>query len=286
MTRLRLGILLGICLLIVSGLLAGCAQQVSSGLKVVTGTSLIANIAADIGGDRVVVRNVIPPGLCPGQYDIKPSDIETLAQANVLVIHSWQQGQQDIKELTSAANNASLIIKTIELNDNWMAPPIQAEAVDKIAAALGEIDPANSAYYQERAEARTLAILAKGDEIQAELQAARISGVKVICSDMQTGFVTWAGFDVVATYGRPETITAAKVAEIVTQAKAAGVALVIDNLQSGPEAGKSMAHDIGAVQVTISNFPGGLENTETWEKAIDKNIELLLAALAQYQKMV
>jgi zinc transport system substrate-binding protein len=103
---------------------------------------------------------------------------------------------------------------------------------------------------------------------------------------MQTGFVTWAGFDVVATYGRPETLTGAKVAEIVTQAKAAGVALVIDNLQSGPEAGKSMAQDIGAVQVTISNFPGGLENTETWEKAIDKNIELLLAALAQYQKMI
>jgi zinc transport system substrate-binding protein len=286
MTRLRLGILLGICLLIASGLLAGCAQKVSPGLKVVTGTSLIANIATDVGGDRVTVRNVIPPGLCPGQYDVKPGDIETLAQANVLIIHSWQQGQQDIKELTSAANNASLIIKTIELNDNWMAPPIQAEAVDKIAAALGEIDPANSAYYQERAEARKLAILAKGDEIQAELQAARISGVKVICSDMQTGFVTWAGFDVVATYGRPETLTAAKAAEIVTQAKAAGVALVIDNLQSGPEAGKSMARDIGAVQVTISNFPGGLENTETWEKAIDKNIELLLAALAQYQKMI
>jgi len=45
-----------------------------------------------------------------------------------------------------------------------------------------------------------------------------------------------------------------------------------------------MAQDIGAIQVTISNFPGGLENTETWEKAIDRNVDLLLEALNEWQE--
>jgi hypothetical protein len=44
-----------------------------------------------------------------------------------------------------------------------------------------------------------------------------------------------------------------------------------------------MAQDIGAIQVTISNFPGGLENTETWENAIDKNVDLLLGALNEWR---
>ena len=163
-----------------------------------------------------------------------------------------------------------------------MAPPYQAEAVAKIAAVLSEIDEPNSAYFQRRAERRQEEILTKGDELQTDLEEAGVNEVSVICSSLQTGFVEWAGFEVVATYGRPEELTPAKVADIVASAKAAGVALVIDNLQSGPEAGKAMAQDIGAVQVTISNFPGGFEDTETWEKTIINNIDLLLEALGQY----
>ena len=73
--------------------------------------------------------------------------------------------------------------------------------------------------------------------------------------------------------------------ELVAEAKEAGVALVIDNLQSGATAtGAAMAQDIGAIPVTISNFPGGLENTETWEKAIDKNVDLLLEALNEWRE--
>jgi zinc transport system substrate-binding protein len=41
--------------------------------------------------------------------------------------------------------------------------------------------------------------------------------------------------------------------------------------------------EIGAVQVTLSNFPGGFDNTETWEKAVENDVDLLLEALASYQ---
>jgi zinc transport system substrate-binding protein len=89
----------------------------------------------------------------------------------------------------------------------------------------------------------------------------------------------------VATYGRPEDLSPAQMDELVTEAKEAGVALVIDNLQSSATAtGETMAQDIGAIQVTISNFPGGLENTETWENAIDKNVDLLLGALNEWRQ--
>ncbi|MCJ7576592.1 MAG: zinc ABC transporter substrate-binding protein, partial [Dehalococcoidia bacterium] len=122
-------------------------------------------------------------------------------------------------------------------------------------------------------------------EVEDRLLEAGLEGVKVICADMQAGFVGWAGFDVVATYGRPEDLSVADVEQLVTEAKEARVALVIDNLQSGAtDTSETMAQDIGAVQVTISNFPGGLENTETWEKAIDKNVDLLLEALNEWRE--
>jgi zinc transport system substrate-binding protein len=258
---------------------------VQSSADIMTGNSVIADVTQDLADGKLEVCNLIPPGMCPGHYDVKPSDVETLANSKALLIHNWQQNMKNITGLVEAADNPDLIIKVIDVPDAPMVPDIQAETIDKIAQALSEIDPANSAYYQQRGELRKQAVLTKGEEVQSRLKEAKVSEAKVICSDMQAGFVDWAGFNIVATYGRPEELSVAEVEQLVTEAKQAGVALVIDNLQSGSTgSSEAMALDIGAVQVTISNFPGGFEDTETWEKTVDKNADLLLEALNEWRQ--
>ncbi|MDH5364256.1 MAG: metal ABC transporter substrate-binding protein, partial [Dehalococcoidia bacterium] len=182
---------------------------------IVAGSSLIAGIAQDVANGKLQVGNLIPPGMCPGHYDVKPSDIEALANSKALFIHDWQEKMKNITGLVEAADNPDLIIKVMDIKGNWMAPPIQAEAVDKIAQALSEIDQENSAYYQEKAAGRTQAILAKGEEVKNRLQEAKVNEVKVVCSDMQAEFVNWAGFDVVATYGRPEELSPGDVNQLI-----------------------------------------------------------------------
>jgi zinc transport system substrate-binding protein len=262
--------------------LSSCNQQATD---IMAGSSLIADIIQDVADGKLTAYTLIPPGMCPGHYDVKPSDVETLANSEVLIIHNWQQNMKNISDLVEAADNPDLVIKVIDVPDMPMVPQVQAETTDKIAQALGEIDPENSAYYQEKATERTQAMLAKGDEVKDKFQAANASGVKVLCVEYQAGFAEWAGFNVVDTYGRPADLSVADVEELVVEAKEAGVALVIDNLQSGATSNsETMAEDIGAIQVTISNFPGGFENTETWEKAIDKNADLLLEALNEWRE--
>jgi len=274
--------ILAVLLLAILFTLSSCTQQSAD---IIAGSSLITNIIQDVADDKVEPHTLIPPGVCPGHYDVKPSDIVALANSKALFIHDYQENFQNIAGLIEAAENPDLIIMVINVTGNWMTPPVQAEAVDKIAQALGEIDPENAAYYQEKAAKRAQAILAKGEEVEDRLLEAELEEVKVICADMQAGFVEWAGFNITATYGRPEDLSVADVEQLVTEAKEAGVALVIDNLQSGATAAsETMAQDIGAIQVTISNFPGGFENTETWEKAIDKNVDLLLEALDEWRE--
>ncbi|MGB6872683.1 MAG: metal ABC transporter substrate-binding protein [Dehalococcoidia bacterium] len=261
------------------------AQHAQPSADIMAGSSLIANIIQDVAGDKMETRTLIPPGVCPGHYDVKPSDIEALANSKALFIHDYQEYFQNITGAIEAAENPDLIITVLNVTGNWMVPQVQAEAVDKIAQALGEIDPENAAYYQGRAAERVQAILAKGEEVRSELLGAGVVGVKVICADMQAGFVSWAGFNITATYGRPEDLTPAEMKDLIDTAKEAGVALVIDNLQSGTATlGAAMEQDVEAIPVTISNFPGGLENTETWEKAIDKNVDLLLEALNEWEE--
>jgi zinc transport system substrate-binding protein len=285
---MRRKILLGVLVAVLVGVLVTflvLAQHAQPLVDIMTGSSLITNIIQDVADGKLETRTLIPPGVCPGHYDIEFGDIVALNNSKALFIHDYQQSFQNIKGAIEAADNPDLIIRAINITGNWMVPTVQAEAVGKIAQALGEIDPENAAYYQGRATERAQASLDKGDEVEDTLLKAGVEGVKVICAAMQEGFVRWAGFDVVATYGRPEDLNPLQMEELVTEAQEAGVALVIDNLQSGATAtGETMAQDIGAIQITISNFPGGLENTETWEKAIEKNVDLLLGALHEWRE--
>ena len=261
-------------------ILGGCAPPTTAKLKVVTSTSLIASLVERVGGDGVDVVNIIPPAQCPGHFDVKPSDIQRLADADLFLLHGWQ-GEMFSQDLIASANNPDLTVVKIDIPGNWMTPPVQLEATDKIIAALCQVDAKNSSVYQELAIEYKDKVAAKEAEVKAGLADKNFSSVNVMCSDQLPGFVQWVGFNIVATYGRPDSLTPQVVRELVDTGREAGVTLIIDNLQSGQDAGKGVAEELGCNRIILSNFPGGFDNTETWEKAIDQNIELILGVIAQ-----
>lgn len=276
--------LIGVVLLTLIILPLGCTGgEASAGLKVVTTTSLIASIVEKVGGDKVEVASIIPAAQCPGQFDVKPGDIKMLSDARLFLMHGWQ-GELFTQQLIQSADNPELKAISLNIPNNWMIPSVQTQAVGNITSTLSQIDPQNAAYYESNAELELAAITAKDNELQAELAAGNLSQIKIICDEQITGLAQWAGFDVIASYPRPENITPKILQDLIDQGKQAGVALVIGNLQSGTsDAAVTIANGIGAVQVTLSNFPGGFSNTETWEKAIDTDVNLMLQALATYR---
>ena len=266
--------------LVIAPLLGGCSPTVTSKLKVVTSTSLLASIVGRVGGDRVDVVNIIPPAQCPGHFDVKPGDIQKLADADLFLMHGWQ-GEKFSQELIASADNPDLTVVRIDIQGNWMTPPVQIQAIDEITAILGQVDAENSSAYQQSAAELKNNIEAKGAEVEARLAKANLSNVNVMCADQLPGFVKWAGFNTIAIYGRPDSLTPQVVKELVDKGREAKVTLIIDNLQSGQDAGKGIAEELGCKRIILSNFPGGFDNTETWEKAIDRNVELILGAIAQ-----
>jgi zinc transport system substrate-binding protein len=279
----RFGVLIAVMLVLslAAGImLGGCTTGETSKLKVVTSTSLISKIVERVGGDKVSVVNIIPPAQCPGHFDIKPGDIQKLADAKLFLIHNWQ-GEQFSNNLIASADNSDLTVVKVELAGNWMTPPVQRDAADKIAAALAQVDPGNSASYQQAAAKYKSDVTDKESKIQAELAQVNLSEVNVLCDEQQTGFIQWVGFNIIATYGRPETFTPQVVQDLVDKGREGKVTLVIDNMQTGGESGKSLAEELGAGHIVLSNFPGGYANTGTWEKAIDKNIELILSSIGK-----
>jgi len=246
----------------------------------------------------VDVVNIVPPAQCPGHFDVKPGDIQKLADADLFLLHGWK-GETFSQKLIESANNQNLTVVEIAVkgrlmtpppqlevtetltSDYWMTPPVQLEATDMITAVLCQIDAKNSAGYQESAAEYKGKIEAEEAEIVAKLAQTNLSSVNVICAKMQVGFVQWTGLNIVATYGRPDSLTPQVLKELVDIGREENVTLIIDNLHSGQDAGAAIAEELGCSRIVLSNFPGGFENTETWEKAIDRNIKLILDAMAK-----
>ena len=276
-------LLLAACLIALP-FLGACSDEDNSKLKVVTSTSLIAQIVERVGGDNVDVANIIPPAQCPGHFDCSPGDVQKLVDADLFLLHGWQ-GETFSDELIASADNdkltsISLNVKVGE-NMNWMTPDVQSAAVDKITEALVQVDGSNAENYRDAAAAYKKIIDDTAAAVKETLAVIDPASVNVLCSDQQQGFVRWAGFSVVSVFGRPETMTPQVVKDLVDAGRAGNAILVIDNMQSGADAGAGVAEELNCSRVILSNFPGGYDNTPTWEDTIDYNIELLMEALTK-----
>lgn len=263
---------------LVAGILAGCSAENSEKLKVVTGTSLMEYIVKQVGGDLVEVTNLVPPNQHPGNFDIKPGDVQNLADAGLLLLHGWP-GEGYADKLIASVDNPHLVVVKANIDGNWMIPSVQKAAVEKVMSVLVENDGKNAAAYQQAADAYTKKIQDVEKDIRSRL--AGVAGINVIASMRQADFLKWAGFNVVGSFVSPQELTPQKVRELVDSGKADNVVLVVNNLQDSRDAGQAIARELGVKNLNLSNFPGGFDNTETWEKAIRYNVDVLLESLGK-----
>lgn len=254
----------------------GCVQENE---PIVAGTALMQCAVQDLIPGAAVPPALIPPGSCPGHYDMRPGDIQRVAACDALLIHPWQETQANVASVVRAAGIPRDKVYVVPVPGNWMVPDAYAEALEAVAEILAteSLGPND---LSDRAEQRSNEVLSLGRNLQDRLRSAGAANTVVMCQDMIRPFVEWAGFAVAGPFGRSEDLSAGDVEALARLGTDQGVTLVIDNLQSGDEKmGEAVARELGADRVVISNFPGGFPNTATWERALARNVELLLGVL-------
>lgn len=245
MRRSRLSGLIGAGLLLV-----GCAGSKYHPVRVVASTTLIGSVVAAVGGDRFAVTTIMPAGICPGHFDLQPSHVVAASQARLIINHGWETW---LPRLRAATENPSLRVVTVKTAGNWMLPAVHKEAVLEICDLLSRTEPASAGTFRLRA-GRYRSQIDSASALAQTLLADRLKPA-ALASEHQAGFLVWLGFDTVASYGRPEDITARELVRLARLGLGSDVGIVVDNLQSGPDAGLDLARSIGARHVNLSNFP-------------------------------
>ncbi|NIA12698.1 MAG: zinc ABC transporter solute-binding protein [Nitrospiraceae bacterium] len=260
----------------------GCGERSEA---IIAGTAHIEGIVRALSDSAQTVRCLIPPGMCPGHFDMRPSDIESVARGGLIILQPWQRELPNVKKLLDAANAAPNRIKVAAVEGSWMPPPRQMAGIERVAAILEAELPGQAEAIRAKATALIDRAQRLDEDLHRRLEQAEAGSVKTICNAMQADFLRWAGLEIVETYSRPEEMGIANMEYLVKRARASGAALVVDNLQSGEtKMSAAVARDSGCVQVVLSNFPGGLADTETWEDAVTRNVELLLGAVEEWRR--
>lgn len=257
-------------------LVAACVCCFASQIEIVATSSLIATVAKEIGGKNIKTSVMIPPGICPGHYEVKPNDIKKLCDGGIMMYHGWEGFIEDIAKAVSGETTKKMF--KIDVQGSWLIPEVQKKAAEKISLILEEIDPSSKNFYQKNLLSYKKKMTELENKIKKFVSENGLAGKKVVCSEMQKEFLTYLGLDVIDSFGRDEDISPGTITRIINNIKNKSVKIVVSNLQSGTSTGKMLAEKTGAIHIVFSNFPGGFENTKTIEDTVFHNLKLLKEA--------
>jgi zinc transport system substrate-binding protein len=252
----------------------GCQKKAldpeKSGKSIITSDTILSGMVASLlpsGFFRVSA--IMPPGQCPGHYDIKLSDIEKVKKADLVL--SFRGMPFMAKAEMETGRHCVVDAK----DDNWMAPKSYLAGLQIIAKELSARFPGYQSQIAERLADAMRAVTETSARLRDEIQQAGVNCEPVLASSMQKETLEWMGFRVVGTYGRPEAISAQEMIRLSRLGRESKAVAVIDNLQSGPEAGKGLAEDLHVPHVVLSNFP----SAEGYLATLSENVGVMVAAV-------
>jgi ABC-type Zn uptake system ZnuABC Zn-binding protein ZnuA len=256
--------------LILAGLLSAVQPVAGEKPLIVATTSVLGSVVEDLAGDQVEVIILVSPAICPSHYDVKPSDVYAISRARLIFYHGMEGWLNQLYE--SSGSKAELV----KISGGWSTPEGARKYYEEVASALrSKLGIDVSARLEQRL--RELDDVAR--QIMDKVSSQQASSIKVIAMEWQRDFVEWLGFKVVDTFSPPEKVSSADVERLVRAGVENGASLVVSNLQSGVELGETVAREIGAIHVILSNFPGSDPETKTLIDLIRRNAGSILGSL-------
>ncbi len=245
------------------------AAGIARGQDIVATTSVISSVVKDITGDKIRVQTLVPPGSCPGHFDLKISHLKIIEKSGILFAHGYEEYLGEIRQ---SIKNPRFSPSIIKIEGNWLVPASQKEAYERITKILSERYPEHSSCFESNRKLAEDAIDITDRIVKKLIQEKKLSGMKVVCNNHIKEMLEYAGFNVAATYGRKEELTPSLIRNLIYTCKKERVQLVIDNIQAGPDTGKVFTEELRIPHVAISNFPGALQGTPTLRQTLYENI--------------
>ena len=130
-------------------------------LEVVTTIEILADLARNVGGDRVKVRSLVPPGVDVESFQTTPEDGIAVHRAKVVVVNGLGLDAFLEPVIEGARRTGAVLVVAAEGMGTgpggdphlWQDPLLTIRYVERIRDGLASADPENAPVYQANADA-------------------------------------------------------------------------------------------------------------------------------------
>lgn len=239
---------------------------------VAAGNTWLASCLMDLGMPASCIEGVVPPGTCPGHFDIRPAQAMRLREARFAVFLDFQS------KLAERLQNTVLTTTPLVVSpqNGLCIPDTYVAAATVIARALSESDPASSMTLTMRLERLQRSLDALSRELHEKIRESAWRNARVVSSAHQRAFCEWLGLNVIATLPTADAASPTMVERTLTEIRRNRAVAVIANLQEGTQAASAIASAAGVPMVIFSNFPELSPEEPDFAAMVRRNVARLL----------
>jgi ABC-type Zn uptake system ZnuABC Zn-binding protein ZnuA len=253
----------------------------------VASTSVLADIVAEVGGDRVGVTSLLPPGADPHTFEPRPSNVRSITEADVAFLNGLGLEPAALRVVEANLSASAPLVKVAEevadggypliSEDNeplgtdlsganphlWLSVEASKLYVEVIRDAFVKADPEGESSYRQNADSYLSELNELETYVEQKASSVPVDHRKLVTThDAFPYLAREIGFEIVAVVATSpgQEPSAADIAELTRVIRSTGVPAVFREPQLGSEASvlERAAEDAGA-QVCIL-YSGALDD--------------------------
>ena len=268
MGRRRVALLAaGLAALLVAGCSGsgGAGDGDGGGLRVVATTTQVADLAANVGGDRVQVTSLLKPGIDAHDYEPSPADIDAIAHADLVLqngvgLEEWLGETIESSGFDGPVVDASQGVRLRQVGGEadphiWQDPGNAQVMAANIERGLAAAEPAAAAAFEANLAAYTKALRALDAEVERQVDS--LANKKVVTNHDAFGYyLDRYGLElvgsVIPSFDTSAELSGRDIRDLVAKIKATGVKAIFSETSLPPRAAETIGREAG-VKVVVGS---------------------------------
>jgi len=284
--------------------LPAATPRASKPLVVIGTTPLLADLARQVGGDRIDSTSILPADADPHEFEPSPQDLVKASNADLILEHGLHLDDW-AKDLVANADSNALVlvttknVKTIAAQSSngenfdqgdphvWFDPRNIEVMVRDIAAALSQIDPDGAASYAARLDAYTAQLVALDAWVAAQIETIPAARRKLVTNHDAFGYfvarynIEFVG-SVIPTLDSRAEPSAKEIADLIDKIKAEGVPAIFTEASINPKLEEELGKQAGVTVVPNlygDNLGPAGSGADTYIAMMETDVNLIVSAL-------
>jgi zinc transport system substrate-binding protein len=258
-------------------LLSGCNGESSdvSQPEIAVTNSYLQCVVDDVCDSEIGILSLASPGMCPGHFDISPSQVNQLRKCKILLLFDFQKS---VEESLSRLKENGLKTYLVKTSPGLCIPDTYLAACNEVARILSSEHPDRANRFRQQVKKIEERMRKLSMELKAEIEESSSESIKVLASEHQAHFADWLGLETIATFVGSDIETITNINSCLKTAQGQNVEFVIANKQEGTSLANALAERLQAKAVIFSNFPEANISEGGFDSLLRSNVKAILEA--------